>query len=120
MVRQRSRSTVVPGFVLTVEPKELTAAAGSKSEIPLTVKVTRRGGFDGPIELQWIFPGQKLPGGRIEAGRSEAKLSLKLPEKVSEGNLEVKLTAVATVGGEVRNREYPIKLTVTAPKPGGK
>lgn len=110
----------VPGFTLSVEPKALTVAAGSKSEIPFTVRATRRGGFDGAIELQWIFPGLKVPGGRIDPGRSEARLSLRLPGAIGEGKPGVNLVATATVGGETRTRELPIDLTVTAPKPAGK
>src|SRR6266581_6683923 len=67
--------TELPGFSVTVEPKELTVAAASKTEYPFTVKAVRRGGFDSPIDLQWRFPSARLilPAGRIDAGKSEAR-----------------------------------------------
>jgi hypothetical protein len=110
----------VPGFALAVEPAELTAIHGEKKEYPFTAKIARRGGFDGPVELQWVFPGGTLPAGRIEAGHSEAHLTIKLPKELPAGAVEVKLIATGLVGGQSRTRTIAIKLNVTAAKAEGK
>ena len=110
----------VPGFVLAVEPNELTVTRGDKKEYPFTAKIVRRGGFDGPINLQWRFPGVTLPAGRIEAGHSEAKLVIKVPPELPAGAIDVKLSATAAIGGQTRARESSIKLSLTAAKSVGK
>ena len=53
----------VPGFTLAIEPAELSASQDDKKKVPFTAKIARRGGFDGPVELQWVFPGGNLGGG---------------------------------------------------------
>jgi hypothetical protein len=103
----------VPGFTVSIEPKELSLAQGGQAPNAFTAKATRRGGYAGPIELQWSFAGRKIPAPRIEAGQSEAKLTLKLPKEVPAGSLDLKLLASATVGTEVRVREAIVKLAVT-------
>jgi hypothetical protein len=110
----------IPGFTLSVEPQELTVSSGGKPGAALTAKVIRRGGFDGPIDLQWTYPNMKISAGQIEAGKSEARLPLKLSDGTAAGLLDVKLTATASIGGELRTREAGIKLTVTTSKPEGK
>jgi hypothetical protein len=114
--------TELPGFSVTVEPKELTAALESQPEVSFTVKAERRGGFDAPIDLQWSIPSARLtmPAGHIEAGKSEAKISLKIPKELRAGTVDLKLIASAPVAGATRTRESEVKLTLTAAKPGGK
>jgi hypothetical protein len=112
--------TEIPGYTVSAEPKELSVAQGGKAEV--TVKVTRLGGFDGPIDLQWTFLPSKrsLPAGRIETGRSETKVTLAVPKELSVGEGKAQLTATATIGGAARVREASLKLIVTATKPEGK
>jgi hypothetical protein len=104
----------VPGFVLSVEPKELKLDPASKEGASLTAKVQRRGGFDGAIDLEWSIPSAKLtfPAGRIDAGQPEAKVTLKPPQALPAGDLEVKLVGHATVGGQDRRREAAVKASV--------
>jgi hypothetical protein len=110
----------LPGFSVEFEPKELNISPGE--EHSFTVKAARRGGFTGAIDLQWSFPAAMLtlPAGQIEVGKSETKVSLKLPKELAVGSADAKLIATATVGHESRTREVPVKLTVVAGKAGGK
>jgi hypothetical protein len=114
--------TEVPGFTFAVEPKEMSITHGSKEETSFTAKVQRRGGFDGPIDLEWALPAPQsaFPAGKIEAGKSEGKLAFKLPPALSPGSIAARLIARATVAGETRTRETGVKLTVTPTPAGGK
>ncbi len=106
-----------PGFSVALEPKELSAPRGNKEEHSFTVKVERRGGFDGPIDLLWVLPSVKLtlPAGRMAAGQSETKVGFKLPTELAEGAAEAHLSARASIGAEARARDVDLKLEVTAP-----
>jgi hypothetical protein len=110
------------GYVLSIEPKTITVPRDSKTETNLTVKVVRRGGFDGPIDLEWQFAasGPALPAGQIEAGKNEAKVALKSPPGLSEGAVEVRLLGKAMVSGAAYSREVELKLTVAPPRGEGK
>jgi Bacterial pre-peptidase C-terminal domain len=105
-----------PGFILAVEPKQLSLPRGGQVE--LRVKATRRGGFDEPIDVQLtdLPAGVTADAARIEPGQTEVKILLHAPMTMAKAKGDVKLTARATLAGLPVTREAPpISLAVTDP-----
>lgn len=73
-----------PDFELRVVPSSISGRAGGSA--PITVYALRKDGFTGEIavSLKNVLFGIELTGGKIPAGKDQAKLTLTLPEALEE------------------------------------
>ncbi len=111
-------SSTLSRLSVTALPPGSTSAA---SEAETKIKVERRAGFNGELELalEGLPAGIKPEFPKIAAGASETTLKLVATDKAPTGT-NVNFTVVAT--GVFNDRTYkartgPIALTVTAPEP---
>jgi hypothetical protein len=97
-----------PDFELRVVPSSLNARAGGA--VPVTITALRRDGFSGEIKLSLVGapPGFALRGGRVAAGKDEAKLTLIVPRLASDAPFELHVEGRAIVQGKtVRHDAVP-------------
>jgi hypothetical protein len=106
-----------PDFVLTCDPDKINVGPGGR--VPVFVQVTRRGGFSGPVMLQW----ESLP-----AGMSSSPLTI--PAVMTQGVMVVAAApdvapaaALVSLKGKAEIPDGPIERDATPKEeiylPGG-
>jgi hypothetical protein len=97
-----------PDFVLTCDPDKVNLGPGSR--VPVFVQVTRRGGFGGPVTLEW----EGLPAGvtssplTIPANMTQGVLVLSAAEEAAPGAAMLSLRGMAdTPDGPVVRQATP-------------
>jgi len=93
-----------PGFDLLVTPSAINVPAGHAA--PFSVRVVRRDGFDGGIEVSLVDapPGFALSGARIPAGRDSIQMTLTAPIAPSGRPIPLRLEGRALSGGATVTR----------------
>ncbi len=102
-----------PAYEVRVSPSGVNF--GITGYVPLHVWVNRKDGFDGAIQL--ALAGQnsedyRIDGGLIPAGKNEAWITLRGPNRKKPEHVEVELVAQATVDGELLTK--PVVATDNA------
>jgi hypothetical protein len=106
-----------PDYVLTCDPDKVNVGPGGR--VPVFVQVTRRGGFGGPVTLEW----EGLPAG-------VASSALTIPANMTQGVLVVSAegeaapaAALLTLRGQADTPEGPVIRKATPKQeiylPGG-
>jgi len=106
-----------PDFVLTCDPDKLNVGPGGR--VPVFVQVTRRGGFSGPVMLEW----DGLPTGMTSS-------PLSIPPSMTQGVMVVSAAhdsmpaaALVTLRGKAETADGPIVRSATPKQeiymPGG-
>jgi len=110
-------STLSRLSVTALPPSSMSAA----SEAETKIKVDRRAGFEGDVELaiEGLPAGIKSELAKIPAGAAETTLKLVATDKAPVGT-NLTLTVVATAAFNDRTyktRTAPVTLTISAPEP---
>jgi hypothetical protein len=94
-----------PDFTVYRVPSALNAASGS--HFPFKMKVLRRDGFNGPINISVGKgpEGLSIAGGVIPPGADEIMMTLYVPQNCAGGFHELRLCASAEAGGKVVERD---------------
>jgi hypothetical protein len=110
-------------ITLVVRPAPITLGVDAKggalkqgSSLEIAVSVARQNGFEGPVSLAVVAPGNlKLSAGVVVVGKSEAnsKLAIHAAKDSPPGVApQVFVRAVATVRGEPIEVDEPVGLTI--------
>lgn len=89
----------LPDFTLETESDHLNLGQGQTGKLKVTAR--RSGGCEGPIELQLsgLPDGIEVTGNRIEAGKQETEVVLKVSDSVAARPYDLILTGRAEVSG---------------------
>ncbi len=87
-----------PDFSLAVTPSSVNIPASGS--VPLTIRVQRRDGFDGELQLRLARPtrGFELDGGRVPAGCDRIRVTLRAPPGRKDWPRRLSLEASARIG----------------------
>jgi hypothetical protein len=93
-----------PDFALLAAPSSINVLAGGN--VPITVEVLRKDGFNGEIELSLkdAPPGFKLSGAKIPAGCDHLRITLTAPQKPLEQPINLQLEGRAKIDGQTVSR----------------